>query len=259
MERGCSRYNRMPRLTPTQAVARLFSTPVIELEVEGEGGSTMKLQITAIDRTRAVALTPRLKARTGMALIGRVIDDDERPWMVALKIERAEFHSKALARVELRAQRVGLDTTRRTTVRQPAGGMAWLTALSCRDIVDGDRIDGTMTDLSLTGVGFATNRVLRVGDELIFHGRFFAEEVDAEVRIASLRESTQPGRMIVGARFVAIDGINRQRIEHILRGGRRASEDDAPLDVGNLRGMVMVSAIEEDGRGGWRRVFRRSS
>jgi hypothetical protein len=247
----------MPRLTPTQAIARLFSAPEVELEVEG--GKPIKLNVTAVDRTRAVALAPRLRVSTGMALIGRVIDEDERPWMVALRVERAEFHSKALARVELRAQRVGLDTTRRTTVRQPAGGIAWLTALSCRDIVDGDRVDGTMTDLSLTGVGFATNRVLRVGDELMFHGRFFAEEVDAEVRIASLRESPQAGRTIVGARFILVDGTNRQRIQHILNGGRRAIEDDTPLDVNDLRGAVTIAAIEDDGRGGWRRVFRRSS
>jgi hypothetical protein len=247
----------MPRLTPSQAIASLFSTPEVELEVEG--GKPIKLNVTAVDRTRAVALAPRLRVSTGMALIGRVIDEDERPWMVALRIERAEFHSKALARIELRAQRVGLDTTRRTTVRQPAGGIAWLTALSCRDIVDGDRVDGTMTDLSLTGVGFATNRVLRVGDELMFHGRFFAEEVDAEVQIASLRESPQAGRTIVGARFVLVDGNNRQRIQHILNGGRRSIEDDVPLDVGNLRGAVMISAIEDDGRGGWRRRFRRNA
>ena len=83
--------------------------------------------------------------------------------------------------------------------------------------------------------------MLRVGDELMFHGRFFAEEVDAEVRIASLRESPQPGRTIVGARFIAVDGINRQRIQHILNGGRRAVDGDTPLDVGDLRGVVLVS------------------
>ncbi len=66
----------------------------------------------------------------------------------------------------------------------------------------------------------------------MFHGRFFAEEVDAEVQIASLRESPQAGRTIVGARFVLVDGNNRQRIQHILNGGRRSIEDDVPLDVG---------------------------
>lgn len=247
----------MPRLTPSQAVARLFSTPQVELEVEG--GRPITVQVTAVDRTRVVALAPRLLVAGGMELIGRVIDDDDRPWMVALRIELAEFHSKPLAKVELRAQRVGLDTTRRTTVRQPAGGMAWLTALSCQDVNDGERVDGTMTDLSMTGVGFTTHRVLRIGDELMFHGRFFAEEVDAEVRVASLRDSPQAGRTVVGARFIAVDGINRQRIQHILNGGHRSVAGETPLDVGDLRDVVLISERHSDGRTGWRRVFRRNA
>jgi PilZ domain len=245
----------MSRLTPTQAVASLCSAPEVELEVEG--GKPITLKIAAVDRTRVTALAPRLRVSAGMALIGRVIGDDERPWMIAMKIERADFHSQALARVELRAQRVGLDTTRRGTVRQPAGGIAWLTAISCNDVLDGDRIDGTMTDLSLTGVGFATSRVLRIGDELEFHGRFFAEEVYAEVRIASLREGSHPGRTIVGARFMALDGTNRARIEHILSGVRPAAQDSG-LDVGELRGVVTAIEVDEH-TGGWRRVFRRNA
>ncbi len=244
----------MSRLTPTHAVARLFATSEAELEVEG--GEPVKVRATAIDGTRVVGLAPRLRTTAGTALIGRVIGEDQRPWMVALQIERADFHSQDLARVELRATRVGLDTTRRTMVRQPAGGMAWLTAISCQDTADGERIDGTMTDLSMNGVGFATNRVLRIGDELMFHGRFFAEEVDAEVRIASQREGAAPGRQIFGARFVAVDGANRQRIQHILAGVPR-SLNEPGLDLGELRGVV--TAIEADGKGGWRRVFRRNA
>ena len=93
--------------------------------------------------------------------------------------------------------------------------MAWLAAVNCQHVVDGDRVDGTMVDLSVDGVAFATNRVLRPGDRLLFHGRFFAEHVDADVRVSSVRESAAPGRLIVGCSFVEIDPENRARVERL--------------------------------------------
>ena len=73
----------------------------------------------------------------GGCLAGRVIGADGRPWMLSLKVEEAHFHNDQLAQVQPHARRVGLDATRRGTVRQPSGGVAWLEALSCRDTPDG--------------------------------------------------------------------------------------------------------------------------
>lgn len=227
----------MSSLTPAQAVARLFSAARVELELEG--GRAVRLQVTAVDDTRVFGLAAGLHQSTGRALIGRVLSDDQRPLMIALRIVRADTHTRELARVELRATRVDLDTSRRTAPRQAAGGIAWLTAISCGELAAGERVDGTLTDLSMNGVGFATARPLRVGDQLEFHGRFFAEEIDADVRIASLRGGTAPGRSGFGARFMQIDGANRARIEHILAG---------------------VTQVETAGEpDGWRRLFRRDA
>jgi hypothetical protein len=244
----------MSRLTPTQAVARLFAAHQVDLEVEG--GAPLTFAVSAVDRTRVVGLAPRLRARRGMALVGRVIGDDDRPWMVSLVVEEAHFHNEQLAQVQLHAQRVGLDGTRRGMVRHPSGGVAWLEAISCRDMPDGTRIDGVMNDLSLSGVGFTTAQVLRLDDELCFHGRFFAEEVQADVVIASLRPASHAGRTIVGARFTALDGVNRARIEHIIDGVRQPEGAANPLDIAGIRGLV--TPAEQDS-GGWKRMFRRSS
>lgn len=245
----------LSRLTPTQAVAQLFSVHQVDLEVEG--GSPLTFVVSAVDRTRVVGLAPRLEVRRGMSLVGRVIGDDERPWMLSLEVEEAHFHNDRLAQVQLHARRVGLDATRRGMVRQPSGGVAWLEALSCRDTPDGTRIEAVMNDLSLSGVGFTTNHVVRLDDEFCFHGRFFAEEVEADVIVASLRPGAHSGRTIVGARFMALDGVNRARIEHILDGVRQPEAAANPLDLGTLRDLATEVPAPEGGS--WRRMFRRSS
>jgi hypothetical protein len=243
----------MSRVTPSQAVSALFASPVQELEVEG--GGNIDVTVQSVEGTRVRATAPRLKVARGMTVIGRLVAEDGRPWAVSLAIESAEFHSEQLAAVELHAVRVGLDSTRRETVRLPTGGVAWLTAVNCQHVVDRDRVDGTMTDLSKSGVGFATSRTLRVGDRLMFHGRFFKDEVDAEVRVASVREASAPGRLIVGARFIHIDPENLARVESILDSGVARSEQ-ANLDLGNLRSLA-AAADKRDAAGGWRKIFRR--
>jgi len=188
-----------------------------------------------------------------MQLIGRIVGEDDRPWAISLTVKGAEFHTPELAKVRLHAVRVAIDRSRRTAVRVPAGGIAWLVAVNCQDVVDNDRVDGTLTDLSRSGVGFATQRTLRRGDRLFFHGRFFAEEVKAEVRVASVR--TAPGgRTTVGAKFIDIDSANLARVDRILAGIARPE----PVDVRSLRELGQVQASSGRERR-WLRVFRRDA
>jgi PilZ domain-containing protein len=243
----------MSRLSPSQALSHLFSVPSQELEIEG--GGRLSVYARDVAGTRARGTAPRLKVRSGMTLIGRLVAEDGRPWALSLAVEKADFHSEDLAAVELRVVRVGLDSTRREAVRVPAGGMAWLTAVNCQHVVDGDRVDGTMTDLSRSGVGFATQRTLRRGDRLIFHGRFFKDAVEAEVRVASVREGSAPGRLVVGARFIAITPDNLARVERILSG--TAHTDAPPLELEVLRDLAAAATFEREAATGWRKLFRR--
>src|SRR5690349_1148749 len=244
----------MSRVSPSQAVSILFATPSQELEVEG--GGRLSLYAQSVSGTRVHATAPRLKVARGMSLIGRLVADDGRPWAVSLAVEKADFHSEELASIELRAVRVGLDSTRREAVRVPAGGVAWLSAVSCQHVVDGDRVDGTMTDLSRSGVGFATQRTLRRGDRLLFHGRFFKDQVEAEVRVASVRPGSSPGRLVVGARFIAISPENLARVERILDGGPHVASTGLDLEV--LRDLAAAATSEPAAASGWRKLFRRA-
>ena len=170
---------------------------------------------------------------------------------MSLLVDEADYHSHDLARVRLRAEAVTADASRRRSPRVRAGGIAWLTAVNCQHVVDRDRVDGTMVDLSREGVAFATNRVLRPSDRLTFHGRFFADAVEAEVRVTSVREAAS-GRLVVGCSFIEIDAENRARVERLAANAPAQGRPAASFS--ELR---LLAADEQPGQGGWRRRFKR--
>jgi hypothetical protein len=242
----------MPPLSRQQAISMLFSG--LDADLENEDGATVTVQPSGMAGDTAWVTAPRLQVAGGMRLRGRLIAADGEPWVVSLVVDEAEFYSHDLARVRVRADEVVADESRRRNPRIPAGGIAWLAAVNCQQVVDGDRVDGTMVDLSIDGVAFATNRVLRQSDRLMFHGRFFAEQVDAEVRVTSVRESGA-GRLIVGCSFIDIDSANRGRVERLTSGeSRPAPLAGAGFDIARLR---VLAAEEKPEQGGWRRRFKR--
>jgi hypothetical protein len=229
----------------------LFSGMTAELE--SDTGTRIAMQATGMKGAKVWATAPRLAVATGMTLRGRIIVPEEaQPWLVVLETEDAAFHTNELARVRLRAVSVRPDETRRRTPRVPAGGVTWLIAVSCCDVVDGDRVEGTIVDLSESGVAFATRRVLRVHDRLIFNGRFFAEHVEAEVRVTSLRDGAN-GRTIAGCAFIAINTAQQARVRRLMDAAESPPERRPDLDVGTLR-----EAVGEADGTGWRDRFRRS-
>ena len=249
----------MTPLSPEDALAQLLASGEAELEISS--GAYVRVHTDSVDGRRANATAPRLSVASGMQLTGRVIGEDGTPWALTLVIDSATYNSPDLALIALRVLQVQVDASRRANQRVPIGGVAWLVAVNCRDIVDGDRVEGSLEDLSKSGVAFSTRRVLRINDRLMFHGRFFADEIDGEVRVASLRPASAPGHTIVGCRFIELDTESESRIDRILSGGRsEPARPSATLDLGSLR--QAARAHDEDppdgGSGNWKSRFRRS-
>ena len=236
-------------LSHADAMALLFDDLTPHLEREN-GQPFTDISVLIATSARAVVLAPRLEAAACAVVTGRITDAQRNPWQVELNVTRSEFYSDEYARLELQPSRVQPDGETRGDDRRQIGGSAWLTAVNCYQIVDGDRVDVTITDLSLTGVGFYTSRVVREHDRLMFHGRFFADEVDAEVRVASVRESAVGGRTQVGARFIAIDTENRATIARIISGnpalGDPAGRTSQGLDVARLRELLLSTDGDRD-------------
>jgi hypothetical protein len=251
----------MTPLSPVDAMSLLFARPEAELELDG--GGLLRVSLMNLDGERAVVTAARLSVATGMSLTGRVVGPDSRPWEVHLDVDDASYHTPDLAMVRIRATAVAVDESRRAAERVPIGGVAWLEAVNCQDVVDGDRVDGTLEDLSRSGVAFTTARLLRVGDRLIFHGRFFADSISGEVRVASVRPSSAPGHTIVGARFLELDRESITRVDRILSGGREpAPETPGGLSIAALRELAANAPVEDDDEadeasGGWLSRIRR--
>jgi hypothetical protein len=182
----------MSPLSTVDAVSLLFNSPDVELELAG--GGVLRVHPILVEGESVTATAPRLSVATGMFLTGRVVGPDGRPWELTIHVDDASYHTPDLAMLRLHPTAVGVDDSRRAAERVPIGGVAWLEAVNCQDVVDRDRVDGTLEDLSRTGVAFTTARVLRVGDRLLFHGRFFADSISGEVRVASVRPAAAPGQ-----------------------------------------------------------------
>jgi PilZ domain len=239
----------MASLSRQQAISMLFSG--LAADLESEDGAAVTVQPSGMAGDTVWVTAPRLQVAGGMRLRGRLLDGEGEPWIVSLVIDEAEYHNHDLARVRLRADSVTADASRRRSPRVRAGGIAWLSAVNCQHVVDGDRVDGTMVDLSRDGVAFATNRVLRPPDRLTFHGRFFADTVEAEVRVTSVREAAS-GRLIVGCSFIEIDAENQARVERLAASA--PSPDRTAATFSELR---LLAANEQPHQGGWRRRFKR--
>lgn len=215
-------------------------------------GDELAVTVLEAGGGRMAATAPRLKVAGGMELFARIIPLDGEPWLLALEVDRADYEDDELARVDMRVTGLALDPHRRAHPRVSVGGKAWLEAVVCRDVVDGDRVDGTLVDVSEQGFAFDTARVLHRGDRLTLHARFFAEIVEADVRIVASRPGAVPDRTIFGCQIIGIDRDQRERLARIVAG---TSQPVRSLDTEALRDLLLERV--EPQRSRWR--LRRSA
>ncbi len=215
----------MDQPSPSEALEALFAGGSAVLE--SADGVPLPMTMELIRKDRALGTAPRLQIGSGM-LTGRANTPDGESWLVTLEIEMAQFRTAELAVVSIEPH-----PHRRRAHRVSMGGTARLEALSCQEVVDGDRVDAVMVDVSELGVGLTTDRLLRPGDRLWFHGRFFAETLECEIRVAGVREGGD-GRRVYGCSFIDMDDATQDRLGRIVRGEHRP-ERAVGLDLQSLR------------------------
>jgi hypothetical protein len=243
----------MARLTMTQAVAKLTAEPVTVTDVAGQ---PIAITPDGADGTRLHGFTNRLRMGAVSEVHARVHGDDLRPWIVRFEVESLEYHSADLARVTLRARGIKLDEQHRQAERTAMGGHARLVAVNCQDVVDGDVVEGSITDLSDSGVALRTQRRLRVGDRLLFTGRFFATVIEAEVRVARVSETD--GMIQAGCMFIEIDPAERCKLRSVTV-ARPASEDTSFTILHELAAVRQERERDGETASFWRRLLRRSA
>ena len=236
----------------TQAVAKLGAGPAIAVQTDGR---ELELAPVAHQGTRLTVTADRLTVGNLQRMVARVHGDDLRPWVVGFEVESAEFHSAQLARVVLRARSIRLDERHRQADRTSLGGRARLVALNCQDVVDGDVVEGSIVDVSDSGVAFLTRRLLRPGDLLDFSGRFFATVVTAEVRVA--RVATVDDQLQVGCTFISIAATERRKLRDVT--SVRPAGEAANFTMLQHIAAERIAREAESRPGLWRRVLRRSA
>ena len=244
----------MARLSMTQAVEMLAGGgPITAYD---PAGREVQLTPTEHSGTRLTVTAERLRVSEAAELTARVHGDDLRPWVVRFTTESAEYHTPHLALVELRARGIKLDERHRKSDRTAHGGHATLVAVNCQDVVDGDVVEGSIVDISDSGVAFLTRRLLRQGDRLLFTGRFFATLVEAEVRVARVAEES--GQLQVGCMFIAIASSERAKLRRLMAGRPSGGVADFSL-LHQIAAERHAREAEEQVPRGWRKLFRRSA
>ena len=182
----------------------------------GRDGTPVEFAASTVEGDMASGTASRSVVAPGMELHGSFADPQLGAWLIDLRVVRADYATPELAAVTLLLTAASPDSSRREAERVTAGGITWLVAVDCNQVDGGARVEGSLCDLSRTGVSFVTSWPLLPGDRLMFHGRFFADEVSAEVAVSSVRPSQLQGRRLVGCRFTGLPELERLRIDRIL-------------------------------------------
>ena len=202
----------MARLTKTDAVAQLTAYPTI-LALNEQGGE-FELHPKSANGTLLTALNQRLPLASTSHVTVRVSDGGGRPWVLTLRVESAAMCGTEMAETVLRAVGLRLDPAHRKAERLAINGQAWLTAVNCQNVVDGDVVEARVIDVADGGVAVVSDRLLRPGDRLLLRARFFANWFNAEVRVARLRE--RDGMVEAGCQFIGITREQRAALNEVM-------------------------------------------
>jgi PilZ domain-containing protein len=188
-------------------------------------------------------------AGKGANLVGSIVDEAGAPWRVDLHVESEHVRGD---RSHLALSLAAIDHLgRHAPFRLEIGGSATLEAVQCGDLDEHAEVLGRVVGLSATGVTFATTGPLRAGDRLRFHGRFFSDEVHADVRVVSVEAGADGGGLFVSCRFDEIDADGRVAIDRVLD---HALHPEAPISYRQLR---LLTHEQPERRRGVRGLLRR--
>jgi hypothetical protein len=232
---------------PAVAVLRLFGAASVA-ELETEAGEVLPVRLERASGERVTATVMGWRPPSGSRLRGRIRGDGGAGWRIDLACEAVTELEGNRGLLSLRVTGVEPDGD---SQRLAAGGEARLEVVSCERIAEESHVYGQVLELSTSGFAFSTTAPLREGDRLRFHRRYFAEEVDGDVRVASLQHAGQPGSMIVSCWFVDIDPRSQAAIGRVLA---HATAKQAPVDY---RDLLALGDRPDRERRSWLRGFRR--
>ena len=206
-----------------------------QADFERDNGGVLRVSSAWVSGVSLHGTAERMRVVGGMELVGRVELDGAR-FAVRFLVERAQYDTDRVARVQMRA----IDSEFETTVEpvqepRPIRGRARMIAVHCHDIKDGETVVAAVEGLSTARVVLSTHQLLRRYDVLELRARFGGELLDGEVQVVSVGPPSTTGPTTVECRFC--DG-KRGRVGQVLRIFEEdvlRREATAPVDVAAMR------------------------
>jgi len=173
------------------------------VQATSQEGATFACDPFQLDGELLRAYVPRLKLGGVQRLTLRFAVGSQ-PWRAEFELEQAEYHSFEQAIAELRLIEIERDGGGRQSARVTlrAGGV--MTAIFCKNAVDGNEYDVIVADLSETGVQFSTEFHVEPRDQFSLVTRLDGRRLRLEAEVAVQVSQGAYNRYTVGAKITSI-------------------------------------------------------
>jgi PilZ domain len=172
------------------------------VQATSQEGATIACDPFQLDGELLRAYVPRLQLGGVQQLTLRFAVGPQ-PWRAEFELEQAEYHSFEQAIAELRLIEIERDGGGRQSARVTLRAAGVMTAIFCKNAVDGNEYDVIVADVSETGVQFSTEFQVEPRDQFSLATRLDGRRLRVEAEAVQISQGAY-GRYTVGAKLTQI-------------------------------------------------------
>jgi PilZ domain len=194
--------------------ALLLPEPPRTIEMLGEAGGPLRVELLSRNGLDYRARAPRLRVRPQARLQARVDVVDGGGYDVDMVVAAIEPETEWTVIVRLEVTAMHPRSGRRATERARVGERAPLFAMTCRSVAAGEQFEVELCDLSPGGLAFASDREFHPGDLVALMPLVDGQAMRVRARVLR-SEPIDEVLAQVGCEIAAITDANRERIARL--------------------------------------------
>ena len=191
--------------------ALLLPEPPRTIEMLATSGGALRIELISRNGLEYRARAPRLRVRPRSTLQARVDAVDGGGYDVDMLVAGIEPETKWTVIVRLEVTAMHARSGCRVTQRVRVGERAPLYAMTCRAVAAGEQFEVELSDLSTSGLAFATDREFHPGDLVALMPLVDGQAMRLRARVLRA-EPIDDVLVRVGCEIAAITETNRERI-----------------------------------------------
>jgi hypothetical protein len=172
------------------------------VKATSQEGAAFECDPIQLDGDLLRAYVPRLKLGGVQRLTLRFAVGSQ-PWRAEFELEQAEYHSFEQALAELRLIEIERDGAGRQMARVTLRAAGVITAIFCKNAVDGNEYGVIVADVSETGVQFSIEFQVEPRDQFSLVTRLDGRRLRVEAEAVQASQGAY-GRYTVGAKLTQI-------------------------------------------------------